>query len=239
MTGAGFYRIIPAYGTVCFRRQNKSEEASQAQDMPMEEDFFSKKIISMIVGLIVVVLVISGGTYYFLKSRTGKNQTKQPSMLGRITQTPKVKDQEAQPSNGTQNKTMGKGAKLYTDSFYKYSILIPQDMETFKRVGDAVSYQIGIRKIGQTDAPITISTQPNQTGENLDQWVTSEYGSISRQAKKVGGADALFIRNDQSQIISYVFMRNSSVYEFVASTIDNSYIDIFNQIISSFTFVSK
>lgn len=224
------------------QEQNKTEEVQATPDESMDGDFFSRKIISLIVGLVVVVLIISGGTYYFLKSQTSKNQTKQPSMLAKLTgkssPTPKEKNQKAQPSS--QQNNIGKGTKLYTDSLYKFSISVPQDMETFRRVGDAVSYQIGIRRIGQTDAPITISTQPNQTGENLDQWVISEYGNqIFRETKKVGGVDALFIRNDQNQTISYVFMKNPNVYEISASTIEKTYLDIFNQIVSNFTFLSK
>lgn len=227
-------------------KENSSQEGPKAPTEPIQEDIFSKKIISLAVGLLVVVLVISGGTYAFLKSKvktSSKSGTSSrvvsqlsvvssPAEASKTQKSDKTNTQSAQPS-------FGKGAHVYTDALFGYSVQIPENMETFKRVGTTDSYQIGVREIGHSDAPITISTQQNLTGENLSEWVRNEYGSLSQEAKKVGGVDAVLVRNDAGSYISYIIMNKSNVYEFSVSAFPDTYVSIFNQMLSTVTFSSR
>lgn len=215
-----------------------AEKRTDAQNMQsgqpeiMEEGIFSRKIISLLVGLLVVVLVISGGTYAFLKSRV--------KALKSTTKTTVVQNTPSQ-SNFPQASTTALGSsKLYTDSVFSYSIQIPADMETYKRAGDDNAYQIGIRKIGETDVPIVVGVQKNLTGETLDQWVDSEYSANTlRERKMVGSVPALIVRHNQGQYISYVLMNKANVYEFSVSTINPEYVTILDQILASLSFSSR
>lgn len=227
-------------------KENSSQEGPKMPTEPLQEDIFSKKIISLAVGLLVVVLVISGGTYAFLKfkvktlSKTGISSKVvsqlpvvfSPTETSKTQKSDKTNTQSAQPS-------FGKGAHVYTDTLFGYSIQIPENMETFKRVGTTDSYQIGVREIGHGDSPITMNTQHNLTGESLSEWVRSEYDSLSQEAKKVGGVDAVLVRNDAGNYISYIIMNKSNVYEFSVSTLQDTYVNIFNKMLSTVTFSSR
>lgn len=217
-----------------FVSEKRTDEHNVQSGQPeiIEEGVFSRKIISLFVGLLVVVLIISGGTYAFLKSRVNSFKSTVKTTVAQNTPS-----QSGFPQAPI---TALRGTKLYADPVFGYSIQIPSNMETFKRAGDSVAYQIGIRKIGEANAPIVVGVQQNMTGETLDQWVDSEYGANTPRARKmIGGVPALIVRQNQEQFVSYIIMNKSSVYEFSVSTVNPEYTTTLDQILASLTFSTR
>ena len=183
------------------------------------------KLLSLLVGVCVVLLI----GYVFGKA-VSHNQ-------------PTVLKTTSKSINSHQNvlsaRTVVSTNTPYTDMKYKFAITLPKGWEAFKRAGDTNAYQIGLRKIGSPDVPITINSQPNTENLSLNAWVDSQYGQLyPRQTVKIAKKDALLINNVLRNYQSYFVLHEKNVHEISVSTINSDYMTTFQSILPSFHFTN-
>jgi hypothetical protein len=215
--------------------QSQAEKEMHESDEDYGSGMLSKKLISLILGLIVLVLVVAGGIYVFTKSGASqqvKNQTsKLVSKSTKTTPTPQpINKKQALPTPMTSWKT-------HQDTISGYSLKYPQNWDVFTRAQDGAAYQIAVYPAGSTDVPLTINSQPNETGVTVDEFITMQYGAnYPRETKKIGDQTASFIRNDSAGYTSYFFTKGTNMYEVAVSILKPEYTQILNQIIASLKF---
>ncbi len=183
---------------------------------------FTTKLPSLLVGTIALTLLITSSVYAFSQTQKALKPIKLAESLKKPPQ-----QKAATISNEL----------VYSDNKYRFSIKIPKGFETFKRAGNDEEYQIGIRKIGSPDVPITINAQINKDNLTLDDWITNEYGPLyPREQTKINTMPAVLVRNPLRNYISYYVVNGRNIHEFSSSTVSDGYLKVFNSILPTLSF---
>jgi len=188
----------------------------------------------------------NGGFFSFLFKKSTPTPTKTPAKIA-ATATPTVVETTkgglpiatatpTQAPQQTANTSSTASWKVYTDSTFAYTVKYPSNWETYKRAGDAAAgYQIAIHPVGSSNVPVTISAQPNNVGQTLDQWIDDEYGAgYARTKGQLGSLNATEIKTPT--FVSFLMMHNGNVYEISGSTVRGDYYNVFLLMLTTFKF---
>lgn len=218
-----------------------NEDTSKNNDLTAYDDATDgaiRSIISFVIGALVLVLLVGGGVYLFTRYRSSSKTTPNKN----------VATQSAAPTNknsgfpkspsvmGTQSSQQVLTTwKTYQDNTFGYSFRIPSTWEAYRRVNGTNGYQTAVHLTGSKDAPITVNSQKNLTGFSTSEIVSSLYGiNYPREMATINGNQAILVKNESVGYMSYFITKNGNLYELSVATLNQSYVNIFYQLITSF-----